>query len=145
MICKSCKHEFCWICSLPFYTKKHDIFEPFCVIMNEVVYYNGKFESMWVKCIWLRFLAYFFLVIFGPILLLAVSPFLAIFIGPCILFSKLKYDFLCLKITSSSNIRFLLSFPTSIVIWLITIVITPFVLPVYFIVFLVFSIMIMIE
>jgi len=145
MICNSCKHEFCWICSLPFYTKKHDIFKPFCEVMNGLVYNDGEFESMWVKCIWLRFFAYFFLVIFGPILLLAVSPFLAIFIGPCILFSELKYEFLCLNEISSSIIRFLLSLPISIVIWLFTIVISPFVLPVYFIIFFVFSIMIMIE
>ena len=145
MICNSCKHDFCWICSLPFYTKKHEIFKPFCETMNVVVYNEGEFESMWIKCIWLRFLAYFFLVIFGPILLLAASPFLAIFFGPCYLFSELKYGYLCFNQIYSSKLRFLLSFPISIVIWLIIIVITPFVLPVYFIVFLVFSIMIMIE
>jgi hypothetical protein len=95
MICNSCKHDFCWICSLEFYGKKHDIFKPFCEIMNVIVYNEGYFENMWIKCIWLRFLAYFFITIFGPMLLLAVSPLLAIFFGPCYFFSEFKYGMFC--------------------------------------------------
>ena len=145
MICDSCKHEFCWICSLSFYSKKHEIFRFFCEAMNGIVYNDGYFEEMWVKCIWLRFLAFFLFVIFVPFLFIAVSPIFAIFLGPCYAYKELHYGLSCIKPIESAKIRLLLCIPCSISCFLLIIAISPFALPAYFIVFLVFSLMIMIE
>ena len=89
MSCNSCRYEFCWICSLPYYSKKHEVFKPFCEVMNGIVYNLGYFEEMWFKCIWLRFVAYFLLTLIGPILLIALSPLLMIFALPCIMYKEL--------------------------------------------------------
>ena len=62
---------------------------PFCDMMNEIVYNEGEFENMWFKCIWLRFIAYFLIIIIVPFLFIAVSPLLTIFVGPCLVFSEL--------------------------------------------------------
>ena len=34
MICNSCNYKFCWICSLNFKSKIHDLSSAFCEIMN---------------------------------------------------------------------------------------------------------------
>lgn len=65
--------------------------------MNQIVYNKGDFEFMWFKCIWLRSLAFFILVIIGPFLLIATNPLLTILFGPCMMFKELKYGIFYIK------------------------------------------------
>jgi len=83
MICNSCGHEFCWICSLKFESLTHLLSTPFCVFMNLIVYNDGDFDGMFVKCIWLRFLACYLLFITAPALMIVFAPIFTLTYGPC--------------------------------------------------------------
>ena len=115
-------------------------------MMNELVYNNGDFERMWIKCMWLRFLAYFLILYVGPFILIAASPLLLVLFGPYHMYNELRYgDFLCGKEIQSAALRLLLCVPLAIFYWLGCVILSPVLLPVYLIVISVFSFIIMIE
>ena len=59
--------------------------------MNLIVYNDGDFDGMFVKCIWLRFLACYLLFITAPALMIVFAPIFTLTYGPCF-FEKYLFD-----------------------------------------------------
>ncbi len=95
MICNSCNYEFCWICSLRFKSNVHILSMLFCEAMNGIVYNDGDFEDMIIKCIWLRFLVCYLLIIIAPALMIALAPIFTFTFGPWFFKNEFFYDLPC--------------------------------------------------
>ena len=141
MTCNSCNYEFCWICSLRFKSYVHILSLPFCEFMNKIVYHEGEFDRMFIKCIWLRFLACYLLFIVTPVIMIAWAPILCLFCGPC--FFKKEFSY---RISARyRKYEFLLSIIGAYIILILFIGLSPLWIVVYYLVFLMFTFLILFE
>ena len=143
MICNSCNYEFCWICSLGFKSVVHVLSTPFCTIMNGIVYHEGNFDKMKIKCLWIRFLACYLLFILGPPLMIALAPIFTLIFGPCFFHKELFREFSFLK--RFDNYRFFVSFIASYILLILFIGLSPLWVIIYYVVFFMFSLLIFFE
>ncbi len=92
MVCNSCNYNFCWICSLKFESFFHVLSMFFCQFTNLIVYLNGNFDKMIIKCIWLRYLACYIFFLVAPALMIALAPIFTLIIGPCFFSKEIFHD-----------------------------------------------------
>ena len=61
--------------------------------MNDYVFLYGDFDQMIFKCIWLRISVFYFVLYFGPLIALALSPLIGVFVAPFALYALTEDEF----------------------------------------------------
>jgi len=102
--------------------------------MNDYVYLYGDFDNMIIKCIWLRIFLFYFVLYVGPLIALALSPLIGVFVAPIAFFDIVRREWFYESECMCRFFLFIICLPFSYLSLAIALALSPLALLVYYLI-----------